>query len=136
MKRMVLLLAVFLMIFAGCGQDVQFTVYNSTGINSASGLIWLHMSSDSIEKWHSATTYADTIEQLDETNSFTVKIKENETVNVHVEGKVYVRDSEGIVTGYDEFSADSSPVTVFGGFPDAPRWFASANKESIIVFRR
>ncbi|MFP4465902.1 MAG: hypothetical protein ACLFP1_02520 [Candidatus Goldiibacteriota bacterium] len=136
MKQIVLLLGSIIFLFTGCGQDVQLTVYNSTNVTSANGWVWLQMASDSIEQRHAATDNADTVEQLNESNSFTVKIKENEIVNVHIEGGVYTRDSEGTVTGSDEFEADSSPFTVFGGFPDAPRWFASANKESVIVFRR
>ena len=118
-------------IFSGCGQDVNLTVYNATGITSASGWLAISVKSEYNSDWFFPTSYAANETYCSPSNSYTVKLKENTSVTVGGNGIVY--DGEG---GESEITLPIGNVLLYGGLTGAPAWYAAVNLESVVFYKK
>ncbi len=136
MKKITILFIVSLMIFFfyGCGQDVNVTVYNSTGINSSTGWIAINVNSENNDNWFEPTDYANNDSDCGPDNSITIKIKENSTIKVTANGYYY--DYSQPTPVLTSFEVQTSTATIYGGFPEPPNWYASVNLESVIIYKK
>ncbi|HDQ25607.1 MAG TPA: hypothetical protein ENN43_02545 [bacterium] len=135
-KAGIILLSVFIAVMAaGCGQEMNLTVYNSTGIVSGGEqYVVLHASWDGGQKWYPTSTHALDDSYVNEKNSFTVKVKEHDTVRVSAEG-AYYKDETTLVT-FDLDSKGDFTQVVYGGFLEAPSWYAAVNLESVVFYKK
>lgn len=118
-------------IFTGCGQDLNLTVYNATGITSATGALAISIKSDYNSNWFFPTSYAADETYCTPSNSYTVKLKENTEVTVGGNGVLY--EEEG---GESEFTLPIGTVLLYGGLTSAPAWYASVNMESVVFYTK
>lgn len=135
MKKIQLLTFVLIIfLFFGCGQEVNVTVYNATGINSSYGWIAINIHSEDNDNWFLPTDFAKNDSECNETNSLTIKLKENKTISVAANGQYY--DLSQPTPVLTNFEVEKSTATIYGGFPDAPHWYAAVNKESVIIYKK
>lgn len=128
---MLIISAISIFLFAGCGQDVNLTVYNATGITSASGTLAISVKSDSNSDWFFPTSYAANETYCSPSNSYTVKLKENTTVTVGGNGVIF---QEG--GGESEITLPIGTVLLYGGLTGAPAWYAAVNLESVVFYKK
>ncbi len=134
-KKLVFSLCLFIIfLFYGCGQELNVTVYNATGINSSYGWVAININSENNNNWFLPTEYAKNDSECNEKNSLTIKLKENNTIKVAANGQYY--DMSQPTPVLTDFEVPESTATVYGGFPDPPRWYAAVNKESVIIYKK
>lgn len=137
MKKLLLITfsVIILFLFFGCGQEVNVTVYNATGIMSATGeWIAININSESNDNWFLPSTYAKNDTECDKNNSLTIKLKENSTISVGANGQRYdLSQSPPVLT---DFKVPVSTATIYGGFPDPPSWYAAVNMESVLIYKK
>ncbi len=135
-KYLVLIILLTAILFCGCGQELDVTVYNASGISSyAEQYVLIELRSGHVDMWKNADTYAKNESEIDENNSFTVKLKENDTIYVEAEGQYYVEDSGGN-TSLVEFDTGTFSTTIYGGFLEAPSWYAACYKDSVTIYKK
>jgi len=125
MKKLVLVAAILsvIFLFCGCGQELDFTVYNC-GVNVGSPGEWLHV----IIEWEDGgsssfypTSRALTLDDINLTNSYSFKVKEDSTVRITGGGIGIKADAVGVTTLASYSIGDTSQV-VYGGFLETPHW--------------
>ncbi len=135
-KYLVSMILLASVLFCGCGQELNVTVYNASGISSYSEqYVLIELRSDHVDMWQTVDTYAKNESEIDENNSFTVKLKENDTIYVEAEGEYYVEDSAGN-TSLVEFDTGISSATIYGGFMEAPSWYAACYKDGVTIYKK
>lgn len=123
---------VSMFLFSGYAQDLNLTVYNSTGVTAATGWVAINVSSDKNNNWFFPTTTAADETQCTSSNSTTLKFKENTTVTVLGNG-VHFGPSGGANT---TFTLPTGTVTLYGGLTGAPDWYASVNMDTVVFYKK
>jgi len=103
--------ALIILLFTGCGQDLNAVAYNSTCITYTAGWVAVNAHSE-----------------------ITDKAKENETINIDSNGLTY--DDPGDTSSYTTFTLPTGSQTLYGGFLKTPDWYAAVNMESVIIYRK
>jgi hypothetical protein len=135
-KNLLSLIAISsIILFTGCGQDLNLTVYNATGLQYPYAWMAINVNSENNDNWFEPTQYCDNDTQVNEFNSLTIKLKENSSINIGGNGVTYEDDGSGGTTTTD-FTLPKGQATLYGGFPDAPEWFAAVNLESVTIYKK
>jgi len=137
MKKLLLIIfsVIILFLLFGCGQEVNVTVYNATGIPVVAGeWIAINIHSENNDNWFLPTTYAKNDTECDKNNSLTIKLKENSTISVGANGKYY--DLSQPTPVLTDLTVPVSTATVYGGFPDPPAWYAAVNMKSVLIYKK
>jgi len=131
-----LLVSASLFILTGCGQDLNVTILNRSGISNH-GYSWIsiHAHTERFNKTLIPDGYAASDEDITPGNSYSFKAKENDTLQVNANGQTAEVDSDGNVT-YTDFVVETQSATLFGGFPDSPDWFAAVYLNEVIIYRK
>ncbi len=126
-----------LFLFTGCGQDLNVTVINRSSIswNGSGDYIWINVNTERFNKSFLPTESAMDDKDINSNNSFSFKAKENDTITINTNGKMYQVDGDGNTTLVD-FESKIATATLFGGFPDAPDWYAGCYYNEIIIYRK
>ena len=137
-KKLKLLLLLIMLIFLyGCGQEVNVTVYNHSGVtpyvDQYIGITasWENGGSRSFFPTDSASSDS----EINENNSISFKVKENSQLSVNAWGQYYETDACGNTS---LVSIDLGPevVTVYGGFPDPPSWYVAVFLNEIFIYKK
>ncbi len=136
MKKITVLIifSSIILFFYGCGQDLNVTVYNATGINSSIGWIAININSENNDNWFTPTDYANNDSECDANNSITIKLKENSNISVNANGQYY--DLSQPTPVLTKFEVPAATATIYGGFPEPPHWYAAVNLESVIIYKK
>lgn len=129
----VLLLSLFIM--SGCGQEMDVTVYNATGISSSGGWLAINVHAPGNDQWVLPIDYALSDEECDSTNSFTFKAKENDNIEIGGNGATFVDDGSGNISE-QEFTLPEGEKIIYGEFLATPHWYAAVNMESIVFYKK
>jgi hypothetical protein len=138
MKKLLLYSGIIssLLLFSGCGQDVNMTVYNHSNVvpylSEYIGITANYEGGGSISFF--PTTSASSDNGVTADNSVVFKVKENKQVDIKAFGQYYVTDSSGN-TSLAAISLTTS-ATVYGGFPTAPAWYAAIFVDGITVYHK
>jgi len=142
-KFLILFLTAFIfsILFAGCGQNVQVTVWNNSGVVPIYAGQWLAGTLASNTGQNRTQTFLESADNitdasdvaLDDYNSFTVTLKENANITVTDNGYYYANGVTG--SGATAFSNTASQ-TIYGGFPDAPHWYAACYINSVVIYKQ
>lgn len=139
-KIAALIMLLFAVLFiAGCGQDVEVTIYNASGVYGyANQYILIEARGDHLDQWKYAADVAHDDSELNEDNSFTVKMKENSTLEVEAEGQYYTVDGNGntSLTKFNTNENGTFSATIYGGFPSAPKWYAACYKDGVTIYKK
>ena len=137
MKKTAIILAMFLSVFimTGCGQEMDVTIYNATGINSTNGWIAINAHTQANDEWILPTNYATSDEDCDSTNSFTYKVKENDILEIGGNGVLYIDDGSGNISE-SEFTLPTGEKTLYGDLLSTPHWYAAVNMDSIVFYKK
>ncbi len=123
---------VFTVFAAGCGQDINLTVYNDTGITPyALAYCGARVETDD------ATTnklFTGTGNVPENGNSFSIQVKEGRTVNIYGYGYYYQADSNGNTT-LQTYSR-SATAQVYGGYLESPNWYAALFMDKILIYKK
>jgi len=139
MKKVLFLtvMAAAMFILAGCGQDVNFTVYNHSGIvpsgNQYIGITVEADGTDSLSFFPTQNALSDS--EITDGNSRVIKVKESKTVSVNAWGQVFVTGTEGELTT-ESFEIGPQTAVVYGGFPSAPDWYAAVFMNEITIYKK
>jgi uncharacterized protein YceK len=136
MKKIALIIIVLTVgfILSGCGQTLNFTVYNATGVtNYGGGWVAIDIDSEGQAQWLLATGTALTETDCNSTNSLSVKVKENDTVSIGGNGEY---STDGTPATLTTFTLPKGQKTVYGGFLDQPAWYAAVNMDSVIFYTK
>lgn len=133
-KASVIILAAIIssFLFTGCGQDLNLTVYNSTGVSAATGWVAINVASENNNNWFFPTTYALDESQCTSSNSTTLKLKENTTVTISGNG-INFGEGDGADTS---FTLPTGEVTLYGGLTGVPAWYASVNMNTVVFYKK
>jgi hypothetical protein len=138
MKKLLLCAGIILSmsLFTGCGQDVNMTVYNHSGVvpylGEYIGITADYEGGGAISFLPTTSTLSDDGVTTD--NSIVFKVKENKQVGIKAFGAYYVTDSSGN-TSLAAISLTTT-ATVYGGFPTAPAWYAAVFVDGITVYHK
>ena len=137
MKNIIIILALTVsgLLLSGCGQDLDVTVYNATGITSASGWVAIDANTNDSAQWIEPTGTALSDINCDATNSFTYKAKENATLNIGGNGQYATVDSLGAVTMHS-FTLPNGTQILYGDLLSTPHWYAAVNMQSVIFYKK
>jgi hypothetical protein len=134
MKKTILFAGMFASIFMfyGCGQELNLTVYNDTGILPTSETYCAAR-----VEWEGGTqshTFSGTGTDISASNSFTVQIKEGSEATVYGYGYYYEEDSGGrtTVASYLQTGVQS----VYGGYLEAPNWYACLYMDKVLIYKK
>ena len=142
MKKTAIIAIIFILfvfLFAGCGQKMDVTVYNTTGITQLAQQYvqmsaWLDQDQGS-NYTQIPTGDAKTEAYCDDTNSFTIKAKENQTLSVYSQGYYYQSDSSGN-TSLVHFEDTTVTKTLTGGMLSTPHWYAAIYLNNIVIYEK
>lgn len=136
MKKLILSAVIIFvaLLFYGCGQKVDVTVYN-TGW-PIGGAQWLVTSAS----WNGGsmnqpfTGRAYDLSGLAANNSFTFEARENDNLVITANGQQYQIDTSGNTTLVDaEFNTGT---TLYGGFLDTAHWYAAVYMDAIVIYKQ
>ncbi len=132
---------IFIFLFSGCGQNIQVTVWNNSGIVPYYSGEWIDAtissntgvtrSQEFLET--AVNTTGSTDVPLDNNNSFTVTLKENANITVTDNGYYY---ANGVSTTTAIQFSNTASQTIYGGFPDSPHWYAACFLNSVIIYKQ
>lgn len=139
MKKFLFLAAIIpaIFLFSGCGQEMDVTVYNATGITSANGSIAINGHTDKVDMWGTPSTYALSADDVNSTNSISFKAKESDTLSVSANGYICTAvDATGMCTAVQSFYVGPSEQVIYGSFMEDAHWYAAINMGSIVFFKK
>lgn len=123
-------------ILSGCGQDLNVTVYNATGITYPyTGWVAIEAHTEGNSQWLDAVSSCNDETGVDQYNSMTFRVKENSTLEIGGNGEQWETDSNGDLVK-TPITLPTGSATLYGGFPDAPEWFASVNLDSVVIYKK
>lgn len=134
MKKAAIIIALIaaMLIFSGCGQDINLTIYNDTGITPGAETYC-----GARVEWEQGTTaklFSGSGNDITSSNSFVVQVKEGYDVTVIGYGVYYVEDASGntSLASYVE----SSTATVYGGYLEANNWYACLYMDKVLIYKK
>jgi|GEM_PF-1597331 hypothetical protein len=135
--------SVTLLIFSGCGQEFDVTVYNKSGIvySGTTDPTYIAISAglkniDGTNVTFLPSGVALSENDVNATNSTTFKARENETLNVYANGYEYSYDSSGNTTGISAFEISPVQQVLYGEFLSEPHWYAAVYKDNIVIYKK
>ncbi|MCX8093921.1 MAG: hypothetical protein N3E50_07150 [Candidatus Goldbacteria bacterium] len=143
MKNKKFLIFIFLIFFYGCGQEFDVTIYNKSGIaySGYTDLTWIAISAGIKNIDGTNTTFlpsgvAMSENDVNATNSITLRARENETLSVYANGYEYTYDGSGNTTGVSAFEIDTVEQVLYGEFLSEPHWYAAVYKDNIVIYKK
>ncbi|MCX7698135.1 MAG: hypothetical protein N2114_01550 [Candidatus Goldbacteria bacterium] len=143
MKNKGFLIFIFLIFFYGCGQEFDVTIYNKSGIvySGYNDVTWIAISAgikniDGTNITFLPSGVAMSENDVNATNSITLRARENETLSVHANGYEYIYDGSGNTTGVSAFEIDTVEQVLYGEFLSEPRWYAAVYKDNIVIYKK
>lgn len=134
MKK-ILAFSIFLfsaVLFSGCGQDINLTVYNDTGIVPGSETYC-----GARVEWNNGTEahlFSGSGNSISDSNSFSVTVKEGYDVTVIGYGWYIVSDSSGNTSAasYEQ----SASANVYGSYLDSKKWYACLYMDKVLIYNK
>jgi hypothetical protein len=136
MKKFLLIAAIFafILMFYGCGQNLDITVYNAVPVAGAQWIM-INGHTEHHDQWMGPTSFADKSDECDNTNSMSFQSPENDTLHVAANGERYVIDSTGNTT-IQSYTVPDTTQVLYGGLLEQPHWYAEVNLTSVIIFKK
>jgi len=139
MKKVLFLIlaAVTAFVLSGCGQDVNVTVYNHSGVVPSGdqyiGITVEADGSDSLSFFPTENSLSDG--EITEGSSRVLKVKEGKTVSVNAWGQYFVTGADDSLS-LETFEVGPQTAVVYGGFPSAPDWYAAVFMNEITIYKK
>jgi hypothetical protein len=138
MKKIIIILSMpFIFLLSGCGQQLDVTVWNASGIESYANQ-WIAITANWSDGGNrNLYPYTSAVDEnnLDATNSVSFKAPENSKLTVMCNGQYYTADSTGNTT-LTVFATDPYSQSLYGGFMDPGHWYAAAYKNAIVIYKK
>jgi len=126
----------FIFLLSGCGQSLQVTVWNDSGVVPSLNGQWLAGTLTPNTGTTTSQVFLETAtsdSSLDGNSSFTVTLKENANITVTDNGYYY---PNGVTTSGATSFMNTATQTIYGGFPNPPHWYASCFINAVVIYKQ